>query len=491
VLQPGLRYSTNLLDRAPADTVIYVGVPNVADSLAEAHDVLQQKIASSEALQQWWDENAVASGADRHLAEIIDRIQAWGDHFGEEIALAMSLDDNGEPAPIVMTELNNAPGFRSFLEQELAQLDDRDAAVRVFEGEVPNQTEIGVAADMDNAIDMWIRNDLLAVTFDRTMLGRLSNELQVQERGGVQVSPFKERLHDMYDNGVEWVVGADLATILDTSLSHESGAGDKSRESMRELGLLDMQYLLAERKTMLGRTENRVDLTFSQERRGLAAWLDEPAPMGALDFISPDASLAAGFVMQDPATLVDELFEKIGSLDPEFLDHLAEFESENGIDIRNDFAAPLGGEFAFAIDGPVLPSPSWKLILEVYDPAQLQQTVEWAMEQMNAGAEEMGKQGFLVSSEQTDHEWHRIESLDTGISVHYVFADGYLIAGPSRVMLQRALSIKDSQVTLTGSSEFLSLLPVCCNRFAARPAAYPGRDGQSVEAQHDPGLRRP
>ena len=32
-----------------------------------------------------------------------------------------------------------------------------------------------------------------------------------------------------------------------------------------------------------------------------------------------------------------------------------------------------GGEYAFAIDGPILPTPSWKLVFEVNDPAHLQQ----------------------------------------------------------------------------------------------------------------------
>ena len=139
------------------------------------------------------------------------------------------------------------------------------------------------------------------------------------------------------------------------------------------LGLLDMQHLIAERKDVGGRTENHVVLNFTGDRRGIAAWLDEPGPLGSLDYISPNATIAASFVMQEPATLVDELFKILGSFDSNFEQGLAEFESEHGIDIRRDFAAPLGGEVTFALDGPLLPKPSWKLIVEVYNPDQLQQ----------------------------------------------------------------------------------------------------------------------
>jgi hypothetical protein len=38
------------------------------------------------------------------------------------------------------------------------------------------------------------------------------------------------------------------------------------------------------------------------------------------------------------------------------------------LNLRNDIAAPLGGEYAFAIDGPILPVPSWKLVFQVNDP---------------------------------------------------------------------------------------------------------------------------
>ncbi len=61
---------------------------------------------------------------------------------------------------------------------------------------------------------------------------------------------------------------------------------------------------------------------------------------------------------------------------PSLRKNLDKQQAERGLDIRNDIAAPLGGEFAFAIDGPILPTPSWKMVFEVNDPAHLQQTLE-------------------------------------------------------------------------------------------------------------------
>jgi hypothetical protein len=42
-----------------------------------------------------------------------------------------------------------------------------------------------------------------------------------------------------------------------------------------------------------------------------------------------------------------------------------EVQTKLQIDIRNDLAANLGGEFLISLDGPVLPTLSWKAIIEV------------------------------------------------------------------------------------------------------------------------------
>jgi hypothetical protein len=226
------------------------------------------------------------------------------------------------------------------------------------------------------------------------------------------------------------------------------------------MGLLDLQYVIAERKELGDRSENRALLTFDQPRRGLAAWLAEPAPMGSLDFISADAYLAGGFVMKEPATVVEELFEYVGAEEADFERSLAEFEQEHDIDIREDIAAALGGEFAFALDGPILPKPSWKLVMEVYDPARLQTTLEWAAGRLNQFAQDKGVEGFSITEQEIGGRvYYQIESLDTGISAHYMFAEGYMVASASRALLERSLQTRDAGFTLVRSPHFSALLP--------------------------------
>ena len=51
VFQPELRYSTDLLDIAPAGTVVYFAMPNISDELGQAYELLQDRVATSVVLR--------------------------------------------------------------------------------------------------------------------------------------------------------------------------------------------------------------------------------------------------------------------------------------------------------------------------------------------------------------------------------------------------------------------------------------------------------
>ena len=67
--------------------------------------------------------------------------------------------------------------------------------------------------------------------------------------------------------------------------------------------------------------------------------------MGSLEYISPDANVVAGFVVKNPVSLVDDLLGVMETVSPELRKNLDKQQSERGLDIRNDIAAPWGGEF--------------------------------------------------------------------------------------------------------------------------------------------------
>src|SRR4030095_6441933 len=110
--------------------------------------------------------------------------------------------------------------------------------------------------------------------------------------------------------------------------------------------------------------------------------LTAPAPMGALEFVSPQAYGVVSLVTKDALTILDEILKLLGAGNGEKA--LEEFRLEPGVDLRRDLVEPLGGEFLVAMDGPFLPTPSWKVVAEVYESARLQNAIERLVNQINS-----------------------------------------------------------------------------------------------------------
>jgi hypothetical protein len=216
-----------------------------------------------------------------------------------------------------------------------------------------------------------------------------------------------------------------------------------------------------DQKDIDGKTQTRAVLAYTPADHGVTSWLAQPAPMGSLEYISPDANLVAAFAVKNPTAVVDDLLTVLNGVSPDLNKHLTELETNHGLNLRNDIAAPLGGEYAFAIDGPILPVPSWKLVFQVNDPTRLQQTFERVVEEVNKETAKEGKKGLeWERSESGGRTFYALRSRDFGgVEVNYVFANGYLIACPTRALVDQALRYHDSGSTLTHSPQFMAGLP--------------------------------
>src|SRR5258708_1227591 len=217
---------------------------------------------------------------------------------------------------------------------------------------------------------------------------------------------------------------------------------------------------MMERREVGGKTENRAALTFASDRQGVASWLAAPASMGGLEFISPDASMVNSFVIKNPRSIVEELFQIAGSGDSNFPQELSKFEAKTGVSVVNDITAPLGGEVIMAFDGPMLPTPRWKVVFEVYDPTTLQATIGKLVESFNREATQ--SQGSLqLAQRQTGSQiYYTIHNPNQpNFEIDYTYVYSYLIAAPHIRTLSRAIKDRQYRNTLTHSQTFQALLP--------------------------------
>ena len=98
--------------------------------------------------------------------------------------------------------------------------------------------------------------------------------------------------------------------------------------------------------------------------------------------------------------------------------------------------------------------------MEVYDPTRLVTSLEWLVDHVNAEVEDTGRRALILDSETIrGREYFRIESVETGLSAHFVFDGGYLVAGPTTALIDRTLQNRDMGIRLVDSPAFLDQLP--------------------------------
>jgi len=456
VQQPDVRHSTRLLDMMPANTVLYAAVPNLATTLVESNRIIEEKIQQNPALHDWFQGHR-----EPGMNSAMTAIRDFGDQLGDEIAVGAGMDEKGEPvAPVVLAELKNPAGFHAFFDSEMEKLNNSGKdrpQIRWIDDPKTAQAATDAKAG-DKEVNVWINGDVLVASPKLEELQRIANTPQ----SGFAATPFYSRIADVYREGAGIVVGADLEKILARVKTQQKNTGDagKHEQALTQLGVMNLKSFVLDQKKTDGKTHTRAVLGYDPADHGITAWLAQPGPMRSIEYISPDANIAAGFVIKNPTAVVDDLLSVISSVCPDLNKHLEDLEKNHGLNLRNDIAAPLGGEYAFAIDGPILPIPSWKLVFQVNDPTHLQQTFERVVNEVNAEAAKEGKKGLeWDKADVGGRTFYTLRSADFGFEVNYVFTNGYLIAGPSRALVEKALEYHDSGVTLKTSAKFTAGLP--------------------------------
>ncbi len=390
---PGMRYSSKLTGVLPANTAVFVSMPNLSATLAEANSIFEERAKESPALQAWWN----ADGA-KNVRKIVDQVRTVSDYLGEEVVLAVPAAGGKLQAPMMVAE-QRKPGLQQYLAQA---------------GGTMPVTERG------NLVMMGVSPDA----------------------GGFESTEFGKRVAQSYASGAGWLFAADMEQILAAHVT----------DSKNLTGMDNLRYLIVERKQNLGRTENSATVSFRGARSGIASWIAPPGPMGTLDFISPDATFAASFVVNHPGALLEQLPAMTGTANA-FL----AIQNQTGVNVAQDIAATLGGEMTIAVDGPLLPTPSWKVAVEVNDPARL----EWSIEQMVKTAQQAQPDAQL----QLSHEvtggltYYTLTSAKSPVAVNYVFTDGYLLMAPNHGLLSTSIKNRTLGATLTRSTTFRQQLP--------------------------------
>lgn len=453
VQMPGLRYQSNVLPTLPANTIVFAGIPNLGDAVQQANKLFQQELQESAVLREWWQHTQSRhDGPD--FNELVNYVHDLGQYLGDEIVFSFGHSQGQSGQPLVVAQVQH-DGLKQFILQEAGKYQDLKSHLLVVDEQELNQLS---STKNKNQLLILVRPDFVAAGVDVATLKQFNAGLK-QGSGGFAATPFGQRMAAQYKNGADILFGADLEVMAESR--HLQGTAGNANPKLEMTGLTDVQYLIAERKGSGDKVQNRAQLTFKSQRHGLASWLAAPAPIGGMDFVSKDAGAVAAFIAKSPAAMLDDVLNIAHSSNEDASEKIAQTESELKIRLHQDLADTLGGEVTIALDGPVLPTPSWKIVAEVHDPNRLQSTIQQLLTDVNEHVKGQNT-GATIDQETTNGlTFYTIHGVDETkpFQVTYTFTDGYMILAPSKALVMNAITIHQSGNSLAHSPEFMALLP--------------------------------
>jgi hypothetical protein len=443
---PQPRYGSDLLNRMPANTQLYVSIPNLGDFVAQSKTIFDDQLKQSPVLQKWWNTGKQDKTAE--LDELVNKLHDLSQYIGDEMVI-VALKQQAGPGFAVVADVQRQ-GLGDLLKQEFAK-EGHDGLI------VLDESGLNVAAAGGHGGYALVRQKEVVFSNSIETLRIIDAQLNAGA-SGFATGDFGQQISAAYNRGAGIILAANLQHMLEEMAGH---GGQHAADFMQQSGMTGVRYLIAEHRQTNSGTENHLNLQFAGNRQRVASWLGAPAPVGSLDFVSPNAALAIAGVTKDPASIVDDMMAMM-SADGRKNDEFNKAQAELGIDIRNDLAGNLGGEFAFALDGPVLPTPSWKAVIEVKDSARFETTLEQLVQAAHNHFEGKDKHGIAINKTQAGGQnFFEVHDSGSGAQVaEYTYASGYLIVAPTRALLMEALQTHANGNSLSHSSSFKALLPV-------------------------------
>jgi hypothetical protein len=445
---PQARYSSDLLERVPADTLLYISIPNLGEFLNQANQIFQDQLKQSPALQQWWDRGQAGNTAD--LDSLIEKLHQASQYLGDEIVI-VGTKQNATPGFAIVSDLQHT-GLDAFLRNQFAS---PNGLILLDEKSLQNTPTSSQTKSGGYAL---IRQREAVFSNSIATLKEIDAQLNAGA-SGFAAGEFGKQITAAYGRGAGVILAADLHQMVADELSSLRARG-KGTDAIENSGMEDVQYLIAEHRESNGLPENHLDLQFSGTRQHVASWLAAPAPIGSLNFVTPNAAIAVAFLSKDPKIIADDFISMTAKGQNT---KWTEAEAKLRISFRDDLAANLGGDFLLSLDGPVLPTPSWKAVIEVHNPQALEATLERLAQSLRDQAQANQTQSHALAIESSQagaQRFYSVQDLTSGTTVaQYIFSGGYMIVAPNRSLLLEALQTQASGDSLARSTAFKALLP--------------------------------
>jgi hypothetical protein len=439
---PAARSESHLLALMPASTMSYAAFSNFGDVIHQTLTIFRRELQENAVLRNWW-EHGPSAESERKLEDSLVKLEQLYQYLGEEVVVAGAMEGD-HPKFLMVAEIRK-PGVKQVLQEWVNQAADKSKpALRVLDVK-----ELATAEDKIPAEEglVLVRPDFVVVGSDLATLRSFNARLDQSNREFVS-TPFGQRIAQEYANGVTVLAAADLHKLL----SQVPRGTQQNQESFQRSGFADMQYLVWEHATVAGQNVSQGELSFSAPRHGTASWLANPAPLGSLDFVSPQAILAGTVVFKNLAQIFENAKEIAGPANANSFAAIAQGEQALKLSLKDDLLRHLVGEITVELDSVTAQKPAWKAILKVDDANHIQQTLSTLLAVVHSEVTHVDDGGVTYYNV-------RVPSGKTPTEIGYAFVDGYLIVGSSHEAVAEAVQQHASGSSLAKSKKFLAALP--------------------------------
>ena len=443
---PPLRTQSRLLPQLPPTTNYYVSFPNYGEPAHQTLETLRRQLQASALLRDWWQHGELSSAGPR-LQDFLGKFYEVSQYLGDEVVVSGETGGiNGPGAAnrslLLVAEVRK-PGLQNVLRQMLKGLSDGSQfPVRVLDPQELVHEKKGSGAQQ---LVVLVRPDYVIATQGVEALRGFNNFLDAQTAPFAS-TPFGQRLTEAYQGGTSALMAADLHTII------EQMSTKQNQKMLERTGFKDAKYVVWEYRQKTGGSGSQMELSFMGPRHGIASWLAAPAPLGSLDFVSPQAPIVGSWHLKNLGEIFDDIKDLSSDSNPNPLASVTQMEQAMKISLKDDLLSLLPGEITVEAEGLAESKAEWKIILRVTDTDHLQKTLAKILATTHVQT---------MQFEENEITYHSvtIPSAQKPMQIVYAFADGYLIVASSHDTAAKGIRLHKSGESFANSAKLKESLP--------------------------------
>ncbi|MGC2790875.1 MAG: hypothetical protein WA899_02545 [Candidatus Sulfotelmatobacter sp.] len=445
---PPVRTESRLLPRLPMETTYYVALPNYGETAHQTVGTLRQELQTSAVLRDWWQHGELSSTGPK-LQDFLENFYEVSQYLGDEIVVSGETGGISEKGAashnlLIVAELRK-PGLKNVLDQILKESPGAtQSGVRVLDLQQLAEAKSDSGAQQ---LAVLVRPDFVIAAQNLASLRGFNAFLDTKTTYFAS-TPFGQRLTEAYQGGTSALMAADLHTIM----NQIPPGTPQNQKIFDRTGFKDAKYAVWDYRHRAQGSDSQMELSFVGPRHGIASWLAAPAPLGSLDFVSPQASIVSSVHLKNLGEIFDDLKDISFSSNPNALANLTRTEQAMHISLRDDLLSLLPGEITVEAEGFGEPKPDWKIILRTSDADHLQQTLAKILATMPFPAMQFVEDGITYHS-------LTIPSTPKPMQIVYTFAEGYLIVASSHETAAAAIRLHKPGESFAKSAKFTASLP--------------------------------